>query len=208
MLLLVVLAVDGVLVWRRARYRAETERLRAAMTVLERQRADAIVAAEQDQVGLMMELIRRQATGDERLHISVSAESSFVALDRGSARLRVMPARFGAETRVGTPPDTARVTTPRGARTVERVLDEGSAYPLPRWVWSDRGLGVPAEQSAPGWTGSHAIVTSGGTLIYSLPKSGPLADTAWVMPGAVRVSATDLAAIRANLTRGMSVYFF
>lgn len=235
-LLLVVVAVDGLLVWRRARYRAETARLRAGMTEMERKQADAIIAAQRDEAGLMLELMRRQAAGDGQLHLAVSVDSGYVALDRGAARLRVMPARFGAEAAAApsvpaaTPasptarssigkasapafaasaaPDSTQVALPRGARTIEQLLGSGDAFPLPRRVWTDRGQPVPDQRTVPGWVGSNAIVTSGNTLIYAMPTSGPLADSAYVMPGAVRVAAADLAAIRENLTRGMTVYFY
>ena len=95
-LLLVALAlVDGFLLLRRSRYREETSRLRAGMTALERQRADAIVAADADRATLLVELLRRQAEGDNALHLAVSSDSSYVALDRGTARLRTMAAEFG-----------------------------------------------------------------------------------------------------------------
>lgn len=207
-LLVLVLAIDAVLVWRRGRYVEETARLRAGMTELERKRTDAIIEAEANEASVMVELMRRQAAGDDALHLAVNIDSSYVALDRGAARLRVMPARIGAAQVVGSPPDTSRVTVPLGKRTVERVLGATDAHPLPAWLWADRGEAVPAERAAVGWTGSHAIVTSGGTLIYALPTQGPLADSSYVMPGTVRVSASDLAAIRENLTRGMTVYFY
>ncbi|MES2524103.1 MAG: hypothetical protein V4617_15455 [Gemmatimonadota bacterium] len=207
-LLAIVVAVDGLLVWRRDHYRTETVRLRAGMTDMERKRTDAILAAEADESGLMLELMRRQAAGDDQLHLAVSAESSFVALDRGPARLRVMRARIGPEQRVGTPPDTSHIAVPRGSRTIERLLTADDAYPLPAWVWIARGQPVPDDRATPGLLGANAIVTTGGTLIYAMPQAGPLADSTFVMPGAVRVRATDLAAIRENLTRGMTVYFY
>ena len=207
-LLILLLVLDGVLVWRRGRYREETVRLRASMTELERKRADAIIDAQKNEAGLMLELMRRQAIGDDRLHLAVSIDSSFVALDRGAARLRVMPAQFGPEARVGESPDTSHVAVPRGTRTVERLLGPTDSYPLPRWVWTGRGLPVPENREEPGWVGANAIVMTGGALIYSLPKSGPLADSSYVMPGTVRVRPADLAAIRENLTRGMTVYFY
>jgi hypothetical protein len=64
------------------------------------------------------------------------------------------------------------------------------------------------DRAEPGWAGADAIVTSGGTLVYARPASGPLADSTYVMPGAVRVSRADLTAIRDNITPGMRVYFF
>jgi hypothetical protein len=51
-------------------------------------------------------------------------------------------------------------------------------------------------------------VTTGGTLLYAVPGSGPLADSSYVMPGSVRLDAGDLRAIRENLTPGTRVYFY
>ena len=207
-LIMALLVVDTVVLWRRGRYADEAERLRASMTELDRQRVDAIVGAEQDEARLMLELMRRQAAGDQELHLAVNVDSSQVTLDRGGARLRTIPAKLGLEKRVGTPPDTIHVVVPRGKRTVERLLGDSDTYEFPLWVWTERSLSVPAARSAKGWTGKFAIVTTGGTLIYSLPKNGPLSDSTFVMPGTVRVSATDLAAVRESLSRGMAVYFY
>jgi hypothetical protein len=88
------------------------------------------------------------------------------------------------------------------------LLTASDRYELPAWVWVDRGLPVPAVRADTGWVGRGAIVTTGGTLIYSLPTAGPLADSSYVLPGSLRVPAGDLAAIRENLFSGMRVYFF
>lgn len=208
-LLLVALGVlDGVLLVRQDRYRAETVRLRAGMTDLERTRNDAILAADADRAVLMVELMRRQAQGDDAIHLAVNTDSGYVALDRGGARLRTMPARIGPERRVGSGADTAHVVIPRGVRSIERLLAASDAWPLPDWLWADRGLPPVARHAAPGWTGTHAIVTTGGTLLYAVPGSGPLADSSYVMPGSVRLDAGDLRAIRENLTPGTRVYFY
>jgi hypothetical protein len=211
MLSLIVLglaALDGLLLYKRSRYREETDRLRAGMSSFERSRTDAIVAAEADRTGLMLQLARRQSFGDEALHLAVSSESSFVALDRGGVRLRTMPARFGPERRVGVPPDTLWVAAPRGMRLIERRLTATDRYELPAWLWVDRQLPAPAERWESGWTGVDALVASGGTLIYATPSAGPLADSTYVMPGAIRLDAADLKAIKDNVTPGMRVYFF
>jgi len=201
-------AIDGILLYKRSQYRAEATRLRAGMSSIERQRTDAIVEAEADRSGVILQLVRRQSLGDDALHLAVNTDSSFVALDRGGTRLRVMPARFGKEQRVGVPPDTVWVAVPRGMRTVEHVVKSGERFELPEWLWADRGLPLPDQRAGEGWIGTNALVTSGGTLLYALPEGGPLADSSYVMPGAVRLSAADLAAVRENLTPGMRVYFF
>lgn len=203
-----LVVTNGVLLYKRRQYRNETSRLRADMSAIERERADAIVAGEADRTGLILQLVRRQALGDDALHLAVNTDSAFVALDRGGVRLRVMPAQLGKEQRVGLPPDTAWVAMPRGMRVVERVVSGTEAAEVPAWVWPDRGLPAPAELSGEGWLGANAIVVAGGTLLYALPSAGPLADSAYVMPGAVRLSAADLAAIRENITPGMRVYFY
>ncbi len=206
--LLAIVLLDGFLLLRGARYREEAARLRAGMSTLERTRADAIVSAQADRAELMLELMRRQAEGDDGLHLAVSSDSSYLALDRGPARLRVIKAEIGPERRVGTAPDTMHVAVPRGLRAVQRLLTPSERYELPAWVWVDRGLPVPTVRADSGWVGRGAIVTTGGTLIYSLPATGPLADSSYVMPGSIRVPASDLAAIRENLSSGMRVYFF
>ncbi|MEO7521328.1 MAG: hypothetical protein ABIW79_05880, partial [Gemmatimonas sp.] len=104
--------------------------------------------------------------------------------------------------------DSTPIALPRGSRTIERLLGASDFFPLPGRAWTDRGQPVPDNRTVPGWVGTNAILTSGNTLIYALPTAGPLADTSYVMPGAVRVAAADLAAIRENLARGMTVYFY
>ena len=208
LVLIGLIAVDAMLVIKRQRYTEETARLRADMTALERARADAILTAEADRTGLMLELARRQSIGDEDLHLAVSSESSFVALDRGGVRLRTMPARLGPERRVGVPPDTLWVAVPLGMRRVERQLAEADSAELPAWRWVDRGQPSPPSRSGVGFLGSGAILTSGGTVLYALPTTGPLADSSYVMPGAVRLAPADLEAIRANIKPGMRVYFY
>lgn len=178
------------------------------MTALERGRADAILVADANRATLMVEVMRRQAQGDDAVHLAVNTDSGYVALDRGGARLRTMPALIGPERRVGVVPDTARVVVPRGLRTVERVLGASDIYRLPSWLWGDRGMAEPTDPAEPGWTGDHAIVTTGGTLLYALPDRGPLSDSTYVMPGAIRLNASDLRAIRENLTAGTRVYFY
>jgi len=208
LLLLATGALDVALLQRRHRYLDETARLRDGMSTIERTRTDAILASEDDQSGLMLELMRRQAAGDDALHLAIDTDSSTIIFERGGALLRRIAARIGPERRVGVPPDTLQVSVPRGTRTIEKLLSATDAFELPAWLWTDRGLPIPADRAVAGWVGPDAIVTSGGTLIYGLPTLGPLADSSYVMPGAIRAPAADLAAIRANLVRGTKVYFF
>jgi hypothetical protein len=119
-----------------------------------------------------------------------------------------MDVRVGLEKLAGTPPDTVRLVAPRGARTVERVLAGKDEWEVPRWIFEDRGLPVPGDRTIRGALGRAGIVLNGGALIYSLPSEGPLADTAYVMPGAILVAPRDMAAIAPNIVPGLSVYFY
>ncbi|HZF67788.1 MAG TPA: hypothetical protein VEZ47_07115 [Gemmatirosa sp.] len=205
-----LLAADGWLVRERARYERETLRLRAAMSGVERRRADAILAADADHARLSLELLRRQALGDARLHLAVAVDSGRMVLARDGQVLRTMRVDVGPERRVGTPPDTVHAAAPRGARTVERVLGPAEPWEVPAWVWRDRGLVPPATAEArtlAGALGPRALVLSGGTVLYAPPTVGPLNEPTYVMPGAVRVAADDMQAIADALAAGTVVYF-
>ena len=191
-----------------ARYRREIDRLREAMTEAERRRVDLVVASEQHQMRVALELVRRQARGDRELHLAVEVDSGRMILERDGVVLRIMSVQVGPARVVGVPPDTVRLVAPRGARTVTQVLAANETWEVPAWVFTARGLPVPEERGVRGALGRLGIVLSGGAVIHALPEAGPLADSAWVMPGAVRVAAEDLRAIAPNVTPGMSVYFY
>jgi len=202
------LAIDVWLIRKRIRYRDEIERLRKEMTVLERSRTDAILARDENRLRLTLELIRRQARIDKDLHLSVTVDSGVMFLEREGAHLREMPIQIGPERTVGVAPDTVRMVAPRGARTIERTLNENDSWEVPAWVYADRGLQVPADRNINGALGPAAIILNGGTVIYSMPSVGPLNDSAYVLPGGIRARAADLKAILPNLQNGMTVYFY
>jgi hypothetical protein len=203
-----VVAIDAYLMYKRTTYRAEIQRLRAGMSEFEKDRADAVLASEEKQLQVMVELLRRQAKIDTEIHLAVSVDSGFMGLEREGAVLRDMRVQVGPEKTVGTPPDTVRLSIPRGTRSVQRLLGAEDRWEVPRWVYEDRGLPVPNRRSIKGALGPAAIVLEGGTVIYSPPTTGPLSDTTYVMPGAVRAKSDDLRAVLPNLTRGTKVYFF
>jgi hypothetical protein len=203
----IFLALDALLVSRYVRYRRETRELRASMTDVERKRTDEVLAQNENRLKVMIELFRRQANVDPELHLSVSLDSGVMYLQREGALLREMPITVGPERRVGTPPDTVHIAAPRGKRTVEQVLDEDDAWQVPAWVYTDRGL-APGEPTLKGALGPAAIRLDGGTVIYSMPTVGPLNDSSYVLPGAIRVRAADLKAIAPNLHPGVAVYFY
>ncbi len=204
---LLFLAADAWLALRYRRYQRETAELRASMSGVERRRTDELLAQDENRLKVMVELFKQQANLDQTLHLSVSLDSGVMYLKRDGALLREMPITVGPEKRVGTPPDTVHVAAPRGKRTVERVLGETDAWTIPRWVFTDRGLS-PGDSTLTGALGPAAVVLDGGTVIYSLPSVGPLNDSSYVLPGAVRVRAADLRAIAPNLHPGVAVYFY
>ena len=210
LLVVFVLSVLAANVWvlsRRHRYLDEIVRLRASMTELERERSDQLVAQEESKLRLAVALIQRQARLEGALHLSIATDSGAMFLERDGVLLREMPVLVGPERRVGVPPDTVQLATPRGVRTIARVLSDTALFELPAWVFLERGLELPAERSIPGALG-FAVVLDGGAIIYSQPSTGPLADSTYVMPGAIRARREDLRAILPNLTAGMRVYLY
>jgi hypothetical protein len=203
-----LVALDGVLAFKRWQYGRESAGLRARMTEMERRRADAIVASKENRVQLMMALARRDAVGEKGLNLAVSAEKGAMYLQREGAQLREMPVKIGPEATVGTAPDEVRLAPPLGKRVVVRVVDSSYAWEVPTWVWIQRGLAPPADRRVEGALGPVALFLDGGAIVYSRPETGPLADAAYVLPGAVRAEPADLAAIRENLTPGMPAYFY
>ncbi len=207
-LIAVFVVSDLLLVQRYLRYRSETARLRAGMSDSERQRADMVVSSEQNRVSVEVELLRRQAAFDDALHLSVTVDSGWMRLQRDGALLREMPVDIGRAEVVGLAPDTIHVVPPRGSRSIERILGARDRWEVPAWVFADRGVAVPDDRTIPGVLGRDALLLSGGMVIYALPDSGLLADSTYVIPGAVRVSRADLRAIAPNITPGVTVYFY
>ena len=206
--LVMLLAIDGWLVYKRVRYEREIERLRAGMTAVERRKADAEIASNERRLQVMVELARRQALGDKDLHLSIAVDSGVMHLAREGAVLRDMPARVGPEKWVGTAPDTVKMVAPRGTRTIEKVLDGSAGWEVPAWVYADRGVPVPADRTLAGALGPAAVLLNGGTVIYTMPTVGPLNDSSYIMPGSVRLRTEDLQAVVPNLKPGMTVYFY
>jgi hypothetical protein len=66
----------------------------------------------------------------------------------------------------------------------------------------------PSDRNVRGALGSIALLLDGGTVVYALPAAGPLNDSTFVLPGAIRARREDLAAIAPSLTPGMRVYFY
>jgi hypothetical protein len=211
-ILVALLVTDGIMMKKRDEYSGEIARLRSGMSAVERRSADLELANHENQLRVMVELAKRQAQGDKELHLAIAVDSGVMNLEREGALLREMPVRVGPERRVGAPPDTVRMVAPRGTRTVERILTADSAWTVPRWVYADRHLPPSATPTAnapvKGALGDDAIVLNGGTVIYGDPQTGPLADSAYVLPGSLRARPEDLKAIVPNLRPGTNVYLY
>jgi hypothetical protein len=205
--LVALLALDAWVLYERVSYRRETARLRRSMSDVEKKRADVILAATEGRTALQVELVRRRALGDPSLNIAVAVDEGKMYLQREGARLRDMRVQVGPEATVGDAPDALRLVAPRGQRTVLRAVDASYRWEPPAWVYAQRGI-PSAPGAVQGALGPAAILLDGGTVIYSRPAAGPLADDAYVMPGAIRAEAADLDALMENVVPGMPVFFY
>lgn len=121
--LVVMLAIDGYLIVKRRAYATEVVRLRSNMSEQEKAKTDAIVASEENKTRIALELARRQAKIEPKLHLSVAVDSGKIYLEREGAVLREMAAAFGGEAKVGA--DSIPVVIPRGETSVAKVADDG-----------------------------------------------------------------------------------
>ncbi|HEX9606876.1 MAG TPA: hypothetical protein VF962_06565 [Gemmatimonadaceae bacterium] len=116
--LVAMIAVDAWLVVKRVKYNHDVKQLREHMTQAERERSDAIVQAEQNKLRIAIELAKRQALFNKKLHLNVSVDSSRMYLTREGALLREMPVQFGPERSPSESSDAPPAAIPRGERTV------------------------------------------------------------------------------------------
>lgn len=118
-----MVAVDVWLVVKRQQYNRDVAQLRAHMTDAEREKTDAIVQSEQNKLRIAIELAKRQAKFDKRLHLNVSIDSSRMYLTREGALLREMPVQFGPERAASESSATPPAAIPRGERTIADLSD-------------------------------------------------------------------------------------
>ena len=121
--LVAMIAVDVWLLAKRVKYNHDVSELRSHMTEAERERTDAIVQAEQNKLRIAIELAKRQAKFDKKLHLNVSVDSSRMYLTREGALLREMPVQFGPERGVSASDSAPPAAIPRGERTVAELSD-------------------------------------------------------------------------------------
>jgi len=177
---LIALAFDMWLVARHFAYRSEISRLRQGMTSAERQKSDLIIQSEQNKLRVALELAKRQAQWDPKLHLSVAVDSGRMYLLRDGALLRDMVVRVapdsGPHSAAPRIPGDTGAALPRGQRTIMSV--DGGDMPVLR--------------------------LNGGTRIYASADTTSQA----VTPGDIRANPTDLKAVLPNVSPGMSVYLY
>ena len=203
-----VLLGDGWMVRRVLQLQQEAHAARVDAYGANSAATDAAMAAQQARLQSILDRVRAEAQSDRGLHLSIDVDSGTVTLERDGLVLRSMDADIGPESLVGAPPDTQRLAAPRGIRTVQRVVAKGAPFELPAWVYRERGLQAPADRRVNGALGLGAAVLEGGTIIYATPADGPLADSLYVWPGAIRLSLADLKAVLPNLKPGVKVYLY
>jgi hypothetical protein len=113
-----MVGVDGWLLAKRVKYNHDVKQLRGHMTEAERERTDAIVQSEENKLRIAIELAKRQAKFDKKLHLNVSVDSSRMYLTREGALLREMPVQFGPERVPAESSNAPPAVIPRGERTV------------------------------------------------------------------------------------------
>ena len=204
----VLIAVDVLLVERRRNYVEQISDFRGGMTDIQRRRGTTLEDTRQEQQKLVLQIVRRQAKGATALHLSFDVDSSEVALMQEGAVLRAFKVELGAERRLSRLRGGETTGIPRGADSVVRVLGASDRWPVPKWVYSDRRLPLPADSMVTGALGPVAIVLASGAVIYSLPAIGPLRDSSYVLPGAARADETDLRAVAPDLAPGTPVYIY
>ncbi len=153
--LVAMISVSGFLFYKRGVYESEVSRLRANMTETERARTDAIVAAEENKARIALELARRQAKIEKKLHLSVAVDSGRVFLEREGAILREMPAVFGPESTAPAGGASIPVVVPRGQRTIAAV--SGTTITLDGGTVISAAGGALAADSTPVAPGSVRI---------------------------------------------------
>src|SRR5437762_8307290 len=121
--LMAMVGVDGWLLAKRVKYNHDVLQLREHMTSAERERTDAIVKSEQNKLQIAIELAKRQAKFDKRLHLNVSVDSARMYLTREGALLREMPVQFGPERAAAESSSAPPAALPRGERTVADISD-------------------------------------------------------------------------------------
>lgn len=120
-ILVLLVALNVWLGFRRAAYSDEIDRLRASMTEAEREKSDLVIESERDKLRVALELARRQARWAPELNLAVEVDSGRMFLARDGALLREMKVVISPGLIPGE--DTAIPSLPRGERRIIEVTD-------------------------------------------------------------------------------------
>ncbi|MBJ6724585.1 hypothetical protein [Geomesophilobacter sediminis] len=177
--------------------------LRASLERVQVTHDQALTATEGNLAANVGAQARRATLAARAMHLSIDTGKGTMYLLRDGAVLREMAVRLPKPAGTADP-----LRSPRGRRFVVRVVDETYPWEVPRSVFQQRGLPIPADRNVRGALGPVAVILDGNAVIYSRPKSGPLSDREYVLPGSVRAQADDLRAVRAVLKPGMAIYLY
>jgi len=143
-----MVAVDAWLLFKRVSYNRDVAQLRAHMTQAERERTDGIVQAEQNKLRIAIELVKRQAKFDKKLHLNVSIDSSRMYLTREGALLREMPVQLGPERAASASSDAPPAAVPRGERTIADLAGDKIALDGGATIFTSKASPLAADTTA------------------------------------------------------------
>src|SRR4051812_29705015 len=169
--LMAMIAVDAWLIAKRVKYDNDVNQLRSHMTAAERQRSDLIVESEQNKLRIAIELAKRQAKFDPKLHLNVSIDSAKMYLTREGALLREIPVQFGPERPAADTASGPPAAIPRGERTVAEIADERITLDGGSYILASKSAQV-ANDSTPIPPGSLRVASSDMKAIMPNLKAG------------------------------------
>lgn len=205
-------AASAVVATRVPIYQQEMAELNARMTEAERATRDRVLQSKAERGEMALALLQREVRikqlEQKKIHLAINTQDSTMSLMHGPATLRRAKVVIGPDSVVRAPDGrTWRFVTALGERTLmEKQRNE--VYEVPEWVYLSRGEPVPPpeERRVPGGLGSHVLVLSDGTEIYSEPETGPLKGS--VKPGSFMVRGRDLTAIFDAIRLDTPVYIY
>lgn len=159
------------------------------------------VAATREQA--LVARLRAEARALPGLLLAVALDSNEATLFRDGLPLRRMPVE-----RATGPLPTGAPAMARGEYVVGRVAGPKDTVEVPTWAWTGRGMPAPAERRLKGGLGPVVVELVDGPWLYARHPEGPLADSAFVLPGALRFAPRDLQVLKPNLQVGTPVYIY
>jgi hypothetical protein len=162
-------------------------------------------------------LIKRKAYADEvtRLQSSMSAQErskteAIIAAEQNKTRIALELAKRQAKIEkalhLSVSVDSGRIYLEREGA----VLREMAAVfgPETKSGPDSIPLVIPRGEMKIAAIGDNSLTLESGTVINTTTSQSPAQDTAPIPPGTIRISKSDLDAIRPNLSTGMAVYFY